>query len=63
MGSIDRLPPNGGENLLAGTNDEIRWTTTGDIDFVKIEYSNNNGIDWIEIVRKKSLFILFIVST
>ena len=42
--------PNGGEKLTAGTTHEITWTSEGDIDNVKIEYSVNNGTDWIEIV-------------
>jgi hypothetical protein len=41
--------PNGGENLFVGDTFEITWTSEGDIDFVKIEYSVNNGIDWTEI--------------
>ena len=41
--------PNGGETLNAGTTHEITWISEGDIDFVKIEYSVNNGTDWIEI--------------
>jgi hypothetical protein len=42
--------PNGGEKLSAGGNFEITWSSEGEIDFVKIEYSINNGVDWKEII-------------
>ena len=42
--------PNGGEELSAGENFEIIWTSDVDIDFVKIEYSVNSGSGWMEIV-------------
>ena len=48
--SLTVASPNGGEELTAGTTHEITWTSVGDIDNVKIEYSVNNGTDWIEIV-------------
>jgi hypothetical protein len=48
--SITVTSPNGGEELTAGTTHEITWTSEGNIDNVKIEYSVNNGTDWIEII-------------
>jgi hypothetical protein len=47
--SITVTSPNGGEKLFVGDSFEITWRSEGDIDFVKIEYSVNNGIDWTEI--------------
>lgn len=42
--------PNGGEIYQAGSSQNITWQTTGVVN-VKIEYTNNNGIDWITIVE------------
>lgn len=42
--------PNGGEDFPAGTTYEIIWTSCGVIEYVNIEYSTNNGAEWIEIV-------------
>ncbi len=42
--------PNGGDVYVAGSSQNITWQTTGVTD-VKIEYTNNNGIDWITIVE------------
>ena len=48
--SLTVASPIGGERLTAGTNHKITWTSEGDIDNAKIEYSVNNGTDWIEII-------------
>ena len=48
--SLTLTSPNGGEKLTAGTTHEITWTSEGGIENVKIEYSVNNGTDWIEII-------------
>lgn len=40
------LMPSGGENLLTGSNYDIRWATTGVIQNIAIEYSTNNGDSW-----------------
>jgi hypothetical protein len=48
---ITLLYPGGGEVLNAGEITEIAWTSEGNIEFLKIEYSATNGIDWIEIVE------------
>jgi hypothetical protein len=50
LSSLTVVSPNGGEELTAGTTHEITWTSQDGIDNVKIEYSVNNGYDWIEIV-------------
>ncbi|MCX6149158.1 MAG: hypothetical protein NTX22_01390 [Ignavibacteriales bacterium] len=47
---ITVITPNGGENWLTGTNSEIKWISTK-IDSVKIEYTLNNGYDWIDITN------------
>ena len=49
--SITVLAPNGGENLMAGDVFEVSWTyTTGDVlDSVSLDYSIDNGANWIEI--------------
>ena len=43
------LSPNGGEVWLAGSVQNITWNSTDVVD-VKIEYSTNNGTNWITIV-------------
>ena len=48
--NINLISPNGGEELFVGDNFEITWTSEENIENVKIEYLNNNGNDWIEIV-------------
>jgi hypothetical protein len=48
--SITVDSPNGGENLFAGGTYKITWTSEGNIDFVTIKYSANNGTDWTEII-------------
>lgn len=42
--------PNGGENWLSGTSNEIRWQSTN-IANVKIEYTTNNGATWMTVVN------------
>jgi hypothetical protein len=43
--------PNGGENWTTGSSQEIKWTSTGGIDSVFIEYSKDNGTTWKTIVQ------------
>ncbi|MFA6980712.1 MAG: LamG-like jellyroll fold domain-containing protein [Ignavibacteriaceae bacterium] len=45
---ISVASPNGGENFVAGTVDTIRWTSSN-ANILNIEYSTNNGVDWISI--------------
>ena len=42
--------PNGGEVWNAGSLHAITWTNAGPVGDVKIEYSIDNGLNWIEIV-------------
>jgi outer membrane protein assembly factor BamB len=42
--------PDGGENLLPGTNSDITWSSTG-VTNISIEYSLNNGLSWNNIVE------------
>jgi len=46
---IDLISPNGGEILTAGSTYFIEWTSQNVID-IKIEYSTDNGNNWIAIV-------------
>jgi len=48
--SVTVTSPNGGEGLLIGSTHEITWTSTGTIDYVRIEYSTDNGGKWINII-------------
>jgi beta propeller repeat protein len=46
--TITILAPNGGEMLLAGSEYTISWESSGlDGDTVKIEYSTDNGVNYI----------------
>ena len=47
--TINTSAPNGGESWTAGTTKNITWTSTG-VDSVKIEYSTDNGMNWIKII-------------
>jgi hypothetical protein len=43
--------PNRGESLVVGSIHQVTWTSTGEIENVKIEYSPDNGTTWIEIIK------------
>jgi len=47
--SIRITSPNGGEQWLAGTQQQIRWEWTGTVPQVKIEYSIDAGLHWVVI--------------
>jgi hypothetical protein len=49
-GDITVTSPNGGETWTAGSTQQIKWTSTGGIDGVKIEYSPDHGTTWKTIV-------------
>ncbi|MBI9039617.1 MAG: carboxypeptidase regulatory-like domain-containing protein [Bacteroidales bacterium] len=51
--TITVTQPNGGEIWYVGSNQVIEWTSNG-VENVKIEYSHNDGIDWIEIIASTS---------
>jgi hypothetical protein len=44
------ISPNGGENFLWDSQQEIAWQTTGRIDTIAIEYSLDGGLNWVTIV-------------
>jgi hypothetical protein len=47
--SITLNAPNGGESWDVGSSHSITWTSVS-IDSVKIDYSTNNGTNWLNIV-------------
>ncbi|MCX6583364.1 MAG: carboxypeptidase regulatory-like domain-containing protein, partial [Candidatus Aminicenantes bacterium] len=47
--TIEITSPNGGEVWLIGSTHDITWTTSGEVGNVKIEYSGDNGSNWVEI--------------
>lgn len=49
--TIAVVKPNGNENWLVGTTNEITWASTN-IDSVKIEYTLNGGADWKTIADR-----------
>ena len=50
-GSIALRSPNGGETWDAGSTREIKWNNTGDINYVTIKYSTDNGTTWKNIAK------------
>ncbi len=50
MPTIKVVVPNGGETWKAKTVHTIRWTTTGTLASVKIEYSTDDGLNWANII-------------
>ena len=49
VSSITVTAPNGGEGLIIDSTYEITWHSTGTINLVDIEYSTDNGSNWINI--------------
>jgi len=47
--SLTLTGPNGGEVLLGGADTPITWQSTGAIDSVQIQYSDDDGSTWYEI--------------
>ncbi len=50
-GSVTVRSPNGGETWAAGSSQEIKWNSTGDINQVTIKYSTDNGTTWKAIAQ------------
>ncbi len=49
IASLTLTSPNGGERLFAGSTKAITWTNSVNITSINIEYSTNNGSNWINI--------------
>ena len=47
--------PEGGDKLIAGSIQKISWQASNSIRYVKIEYSIDNGKNWIEIVKSMKM--------
>jgi hypothetical protein len=47
--TITVTSPNGGESITAGSTYTINWSSTGFVGNVKIEYTSNNGSNWVVI--------------
>jgi RHS repeat-associated protein len=52
--SLLLISPNGGERLPVGSIHVITWTGNGEISEIGLEYSTNNGTDWIDIAASAS---------
>jgi hypothetical protein len=52
--SVTLTVPNGGENWLVGSNQNITWSSVGSVGNVKIEYSTNGGSTWSSVVVSTS---------
>ncbi|MFC2146589.1 SBBP repeat-containing protein, partial [Acidobacteriota bacterium] len=51
-GTLTLRSPNGGETWLAGSTQQIKWNSTGDINYVNIKYSKDNGATWKMIAKR-----------
>jgi hypothetical protein len=60
--SIKLLSPAGGEDFVAGANHEIRWTGIG-VSSVRIDYSLDSGMTWLNLVSYFNNTGVFIWTT
>ncbi|MBT8390663.1 MAG: T9SS type A sorting domain-containing protein [Ignavibacteria bacterium] len=49
QGTVQVTSPNGGEDWLVGSQQNITWTSSN-VTNVKIEYSADNGVNWLNVV-------------
>lgn len=47
--ALSVLAPNGGESWVAGSKQIISWQTYGSITEIFVDYSTNNGQDWLAV--------------
>lgn len=52
--SLTLTSPNGGESWFIGSHQIITWTSTSSIAAVKLEYTLDDGLNWIFIVNSTS---------
>ncbi len=52
---ITIVSPLGGEKFLAGSKQKISWQLSSSIRYVKIQYSTDNGKEWIELVKSMKM--------
>jgi hypothetical protein len=53
--SLQIQTPNGGENLLMGSQHDITWTSSGDVgNIIKLYYSSDGGNGWYTIDNQES---------
>ena len=52
---ITIVNPLGGEKFLAGSKQKISWQISRTIRYAKIEYSIDNGKNWIDIVKSMKM--------
>lgn len=46
VGDVKVVAPNGGEIILTGSVDTIKWNASSNISLVRIDYSSDNGTTW-----------------
>jgi hypothetical protein len=49
QGTVQVTSPNGGEDWLVGSQQNVTWISSN-ISNVKISYSTNNGVNWLNVV-------------
>ncbi len=50
--NLTLLAPNGGESWFAGDTETILWTSEGEVDFVDLAYSADDGRSWTPIATQ-----------
>ncbi|HPN38799.1 MAG TPA: hypothetical protein PL041_10370, partial [Melioribacteraceae bacterium] len=50
IGSILLTSPNGGERYQVGSKKNITWVNINSVNKVNLDYSTNNGVNWVNIV-------------
>ncbi len=48
-GDLELLSPDGGQAWMAGNTEKIEWSSTGNIETIKLEYSTDDGDNWVTI--------------
>jgi hypothetical protein len=51
---FNMLTPNGGENWLVGSSQNITWTTNGTVNFVKLDYSIDGGTTFDQLISSST---------
>lgn len=49
IGAVQVNTPNGGETWIAGTTENITWTYTGNISGIDLQYTTDNGVNWVHL--------------
>ncbi|MFH0733773.1 MAG: T9SS type A sorting domain-containing protein [bacterium] len=54
IGNLQIITPNGGEKLVGNANYNIRWSSTNSVNYVRLQYSLDGGVNYINIPNASS---------